>query len=244
MVSDDEITIRSRKGSEMLKAPKDMIIVEPIYDDKAHGSSVIFAPDRDQNYIGEFHGIVASVGHEYLNDLKPGDKVKFRRHEGAKINYQGTEYLSLKARWVVALEERGKGYTWKPESKSDGFKAVVYEDYKEIQPLGGMIFCKPILGQFETDSGLVVVKDLKRNNKIEKVQVISTGKEFMVCSRCRYKYEDPTRDCPKHKSRVRFGKYWADRGSLVWMKRAHLEKYYIGAELFCFIKNDDIVAST
>ncbi len=88
---------------EILKAPDNLVIVEPVYSSFADGSQIIQVHDRDKKYIGSFHGIVISVGPRNGLGIKSGDKVLFRRHEGTPIEHEGKEYLSLKSKWIEAV---------------------------------------------------------------------------------------------------------------------------------------------
>lgn len=93
----------------MLKAPRDLVIVDPIYSDKAEGSSVIYVQERDQKTRGDLRGIVIAIGPDCPHELKAGDKVLIRRYdhgapEGVPVEYNGKEYLSLKPEWVEAVE--------------------------------------------------------------------------------------------------------------------------------------------
>ncbi len=89
-----------------IKAPRDMVIVEPVYAGKVEGSKLIITADRDTKYIGDFHGIVVAVGPQYKHGLKIGQKVIFRRHEGTPIEIDGVEFISLQSKWVEALDWR------------------------------------------------------------------------------------------------------------------------------------------
>jgi len=93
----------------MLKAPADLVIVEPKYSEKAEGSSIVFVQERDMKTRADMRGVVVSVGPKYKFGLKPGDKVIVRRYdyggsEGFKIEHDGKEYLSLQPKWVEAVD--------------------------------------------------------------------------------------------------------------------------------------------
>lgn len=87
----------------MLKAVRDTIIVSIEYSDQSKGGIVI--PETAKQYSGSFVGIVHSVGPDYKYDVKPGDKVYIRRHEGFKILHKGTTYFSMRSRWVVGKQK-------------------------------------------------------------------------------------------------------------------------------------------
>lgn len=88
----------------IFKAPADMVLVEPIYDGLVEGSKIFVLHDRDKEYAGNFHGIVVAVGPDYKHGLKTGDKIRFRRHEGVKVEVDDRKLISLKAKWVDGVE--------------------------------------------------------------------------------------------------------------------------------------------
>lgn len=87
-----------------LRAVRDTVIVKTEYAEQSKGGIVI--PETAKQYSGSFVGRVVAVGPEYKNDVKPGDSVFWRRHEGHIVLYRGTKYLSLRAKWVVGREKR------------------------------------------------------------------------------------------------------------------------------------------
>ena len=93
------------KRGDILAAPADMVLIDPVYDGMAEGSKIIFLADRDKEYVGNYWGIIVSVGPEYPWILKTGDKIRFRRHEGVKVEVDGKKLLSLKSKWVDGLEK-------------------------------------------------------------------------------------------------------------------------------------------
>ena len=87
----------------MLQALNDNIIVKVIYE-KQRGSLII--PDQAniyKKYNGKVFGLVESVGPRYPYDVKPGQIVSFRRHEGKAIEFEGSIYLKLKEKWVDSV---------------------------------------------------------------------------------------------------------------------------------------------
>ncbi len=82
-----------------LRAVRDTVIVRVIYAERSKGGIVI--PETAKQYSGSFVGDVVSVGPGYKYDVKPGDRVVYRRHEGFKIRANGKDYLSLRSKWVV-----------------------------------------------------------------------------------------------------------------------------------------------
>lgn len=101
--------IRAVFDGEKLIAPSTYVIIEPVYEDTAHGS-FLFVQERDQKTTANFYGIVISVGAESKHrwDLKPGDKVLFKRTygvgaEGTAFEHNGKEYIAMADRWLEAL---------------------------------------------------------------------------------------------------------------------------------------------
>ena len=89
----------------MIRAVNDDIIVTIEYDKKSAGG--IFLSDGSKSSEGEFHGIVVSVGPDYKEDLKPGDRILFTRHgqapEGMLIEKDGKKFWRLRSEWVEAV---------------------------------------------------------------------------------------------------------------------------------------------
>ena len=86
-----------------LKAIRDTIIIRIEYEKETKGGIVI--PDGAKQYHGSFTGRVISVGPEYKYDVKVGDLVGFRRHEGHRLRYKGRDFLSLRSKWVECKKE-------------------------------------------------------------------------------------------------------------------------------------------
>src|SRR3990167_2729254 len=108
---------------------------------------------------------------------------------------------------------------------------------EQITPVRGILFCEPILGRYETDSGLVIIQDMKRNPKIEKMRVISIGGPFTIhgsnhCNVCGEGCDEEERPAT----------YWAWPGDTIWMKRG-FKKVDIEGKTHCFVPNEDIVAT-
>ena len=88
----------------MLKACGSYVVVTPIYE-KERKSGLVLA-DGTEKREGHFYGVVQSVGELYPYDLKIGQKVMFRRHEGTEIEaLNGKKYLGLKKEWILAILE-------------------------------------------------------------------------------------------------------------------------------------------
>ncbi len=98
----------------------------------------------------------------------------------------------------------------------------------QIKPKRGQIFGEAILGQYETDSGILIVKDLKRNPPINKIKVLSVGGPF---------------DRFKNKKRIP-GVYWAKPGETAYMKKATATRgvVILQGKTYVFLDNEDIVA--
>ncbi len=87
----------------MFKVSSDLILIETIYDGTV-SSGLLDVHDRDKEYIGDFYGIVVALGPDYKDNLKKGDKIRFRRHEGWKVEHEGKKYLVIKKRWADVVE--------------------------------------------------------------------------------------------------------------------------------------------
>ena len=86
-----------------LQALADKVIVRQEYEKEINGILIPKTARKHQLYDGSIKYIVVSVGPEYPYDLKEGDEVIVRKHEGKKILSQSEEYLVLKERWVEAV---------------------------------------------------------------------------------------------------------------------------------------------
>ncbi len=86
-----------------LKAVRDCIIVRLEYAEHMRG---LIVPEKAKQYSGNMWGIVVAVGPECKDDLKPGDSVAYRRHEGFLVRYKGEDLWSLQSKWVVAKIEK------------------------------------------------------------------------------------------------------------------------------------------
>ena len=84
-----------------LKAVRDTVIVKIEYSETMRG---IIVPEKAKQYSGNMCGIVVAIGPDYKADLKVGEKVFYRRHEGHRIIVGQDEYISLREKWVVAKE--------------------------------------------------------------------------------------------------------------------------------------------
>lgn len=89
--------------AKALRAVRDIILVEPLWDGFVEGSKIIHTHDQDKEYIGNVKGKVISIGPELHTRLKVGDVVFWRRHEGTKIELGGRKFLALMPRWVEGL---------------------------------------------------------------------------------------------------------------------------------------------
>lgn len=85
----------------MIQALGSTIIVRPVYDEKP--SPQILLPKscpRYKLYHGAIHGEVLAVGPKYPYDLKVGDKILWRRHEGKPIRVENELLFVLSEKWV------------------------------------------------------------------------------------------------------------------------------------------------
>lgn len=88
-------------------AVRNTLLIELKYAEKI-GS--IYLHQDSKQYEGEYYGNIISVGEEvsYKNELNPGDKIFFRRHEGFNVYYKYEDFLSLREKWVVGKMEKIK----------------------------------------------------------------------------------------------------------------------------------------
>ena len=108
----------------------------------------------------------------------------------------------------------------------------------QIIPARGLLFCEPLLGQYETESGILVVKDMKRNPKIDKMRVIRVGGPFTIHARVDCEICGTDGRCKKKEIP---GTYWAGPGDIIWTKRG-FKKMDVQGKTHCFVKNSSIVA--
>jgi co-chaperonin GroES (HSP10) len=88
-----------------IRATGKNIVVKVKRQSKA-GSIII--PSTAQEFIqyhGNIYGVVVAVGPDYPYDVKVGDKIIFRRHEGVKVEDGDDMYVSLEERFVDAVYE-------------------------------------------------------------------------------------------------------------------------------------------
>ena len=90
-----------------LQALRDQVIVRPVHEKTRHGGMIILSDSAKyatRKYMGDFYGVVVAIGpkYPYKDEVKLGDKILFRRHEGKVIMVAGIRYLILKERWVEA----------------------------------------------------------------------------------------------------------------------------------------------
>ena len=110
-----------------------------------------------------------------------------------------------------------------------------YLTKQQINPARGLLFCEPILGSYETESGILVVKDMRRNPKIDRMKVISIGGPFTNHGGKRCKI---CKDyCPK---KEKPGEYWALPGDTIWTRRG-FKKMDIEGKTHCFVHNADVI---
>lgn len=87
-----------------LIAPEGMVIVKVHYAGKINNSTLILPSTFGvQQNFEDFYGEIVSIGAKFIEKLRVGDKVLFRRGEGYKVfDEQGNEFLSLKSKWMEA----------------------------------------------------------------------------------------------------------------------------------------------
>lgn len=92
----------------MLQALRNEIIVRAIYEEKTRGG-IIVPPQAKQFklYHGSIQGEVVSVGPEskFKNEVKPGDKIVWTRHEGKKVYEDRELFFVVKDRWIMGKAE-------------------------------------------------------------------------------------------------------------------------------------------
>jgi len=89
----------------MLQAMRDEVIVRPIYETKTKSGLIIPEGARQyRQYHGSIYGDVISIGPDFpkmFKDLKPGDQLIWRRHEGKRIIFEGELFFAVRSRWVM-----------------------------------------------------------------------------------------------------------------------------------------------
>ena len=88
----------------MLQALRNEIIVRPIYEEKTRGGIIVPSWAREYKlYHGSIQGEVISVGlkSKFKDEIKPGDRIVWTRHEGKKILFEGQTYFAVRDRWVM-----------------------------------------------------------------------------------------------------------------------------------------------
>lgn len=85
-----------------IETVKDTIIVKKLYQKEVSGIVIPESARKFQLYDGSIKYIVVAVGPDYPYDLKIGDEVIIRRHEGKSFFVDGVEYHKMKERWVEA----------------------------------------------------------------------------------------------------------------------------------------------
>ncbi len=108
IIDDEEFSVVKKKDviaiireGEIL-ATKDMVIVNVHYEETV-GAIIIPEYKGIRQYHAGFCGEVIALGPKYPYDVKKGDRVYFRRHEGKGFTYKDEDYMSLRERWVDGL---------------------------------------------------------------------------------------------------------------------------------------------
>lgn len=84
------------------------VVVKGIFETHTKGGFVL--PDTAEEYKqyhGQVRGEVMAVGSksEHRHEIKKGDFILFRRHEGKRFIIDGEKYFKLKDRWVMGKEQ-------------------------------------------------------------------------------------------------------------------------------------------
>ena len=91
----------------MLQALRAEIIVKPQYEEK-RGTIIIPESAREfKLYHGSISGEIISIGpkSQFRDEVKPGDKILWVRHEGKPILFEGVKYFAVKERWIMGRSE-------------------------------------------------------------------------------------------------------------------------------------------
>lgn len=88
----------------MFRALHNRVIIKPFYQ-QYQGKVILpkYCPEF-KLYYGYVYGEVVAIGDEYpYKELKAGDKILWRRHEGKKFVYDNQVYFNLQEKWVQAI---------------------------------------------------------------------------------------------------------------------------------------------
>jgi chaperonin GroES len=89
------------RGESMLKPLEDYVVLRFEKEEKKTESGIILTTDdKEKPAIGK----VLSVGPKVEN-LKKDDKVIYQTYSGTKVKYEGTEYLLIQAKNILAIIE-------------------------------------------------------------------------------------------------------------------------------------------
>lgn len=89
----------------MIKAVRDLVVIEVYHLDRMSRDSRIILPDLHgiKDNVMEFFGLVKDCGPESRLGLKAGDKILFQRNEGHKIKTTtGKTFFALKPERILA----------------------------------------------------------------------------------------------------------------------------------------------
>ena len=89
----------------MIKAVRDLIIIEVYHLNRATNAPSIILPDCQgiKDNVMEFFGKVVDVGPDSRLDIIPGDKILFQRNEGHKVKTTtGKTFFALKPERILA----------------------------------------------------------------------------------------------------------------------------------------------
>ncbi len=97
----------------------DRVVVRPLDEEDMKTPSGIYIPDTAKEKPQE--GEVVAVGPGELNekgerieiDVNKGDKVIYSKYGGTEIKVEGTEYLILSSRYIIAKVEKEGDKLWR-----------------------------------------------------------------------------------------------------------------------------------
>ena len=104
IVKQEDLIAKESNGT--LKAFRDEVVIERIFDNSVNRSSLIIIPELDETKSNsmDFHGKVISVGNKESLGVEVGMNIAYHRNEGLKceIPNDRTEYFVLKPRAILA----------------------------------------------------------------------------------------------------------------------------------------------
>ena len=92
----------------MLQAIHKTIVIKPVLEEKKYGGLIIIPEAKGARmYHSSYYGSVVSISPQsrWKDELKVGDKIIYRRHEGKKVKDDGELFLVMRDEWVLARLE-------------------------------------------------------------------------------------------------------------------------------------------